>query len=163
MIRSYQSKDLADVTKIFWETSSLRDFTSEEKKRSFIYKYLGFYLENSFARNWVAENDGRILGYLLSLDKPSEKLNELNPLLATFSDLWKTFPAHLHVNVSAQSQGHGLGSLLLQKLEEESRLNQLSGIHLITAPKSRNIPFYQRNGYTFEAERNQMLFLGKRL
>ncbi len=48
-------------------------------------------------------------------------------------------------------ESHGVGSLIMQKLEELARNHQWHKIRLSTSEKHQNIHFYQKNGYTIEA------------
>ena len=91
----------------------------------------------------------------------------LNPLLDLFQFLYKDFPAHLHINLTAESRGLGIGSLLLQTIEFSLKKIGIDGLHLITTPSAPNRIFYQKNGYNIEHavsfKGSDCLFMGKKI
>ena len=86
---------------------------------------------------------------------------------AVFKDLFSTFPAHLHINLSSKCRGAGLGSALLKALLKLLIENKVRGVHLVTSPLARNVNFYRKNGFTVEYKRpfkgTELLFMGKSL
>ncbi len=48
-------------------------------------------------------------------------------------------------------KSHGIGSLILQRLETLARQNEWHKIRLSTSKKHQNIEFYLKNGYVIEA------------
>jgi GNAT superfamily N-acetyltransferase len=92
---------------------------------------------------------------------------ELNPYLTQFKKYFITYPAHLHINLTASAQGLGLGSKLLATLEQFLLSKNCLGLHLITGEKDKNVRFYERNYYKKVALGNNaahaILLLGKKL
>lgn len=128
---------------------------------------------------WVAEHDGRVGAYLVATadtagfvdwwraewlpvhaDRfPSRPVTD-GDWDATMAQLlhrperlrWPELaehPAHLHLNVHPEAQGHGLGRLLLQTLLAELRAREVPGVH--AAHGRFNVAgrqFYRRFGFT---------------
>lgn len=177
MIRAITSMDFEQVRSIFYETSAVQVFSSEEVKKKFEWKYLGWYLENHRNLFFVAEeispvagaSKNQILGYIACCPdtKNATDLLGLNPSLEIFRDFYDQYPAHLHINLSADARGKGLGSELIQHLEGELRRKNTRGLHLLTSPNARNRGFYSKNGFSKEVERQYkeaaLLFMGKKL
>lgn len=162
-------EDYGSVMKIFYETSSVKKFVSEDARRNFEFKYLGWYLAQQSRFAFVACEGNEILGYILGCadTQGSNDLLSLNPMLINFSDLYSQYPAHLHINLTERSRGLGIGSKLLETLESNLITAQVRGVHLITSPDASNRFFYQKNGYRFEQIRTfngcDLLFMGKTL
>ena len=152
-----------EVVNIFFESSSVKEFTDEKSKEEFLYKYLGYYKENYPEFFLVATFENKVLGYICgspnSLD--DSELLGLLPHFGVFKDLYDDFPAHLHINLARASRGMGVGSKLVQRFESICR----GGVHLITSPTARNKSFYLKNGYNFNDIRvfsgSDLLFMGK--
>lgn len=64
-------------------------------------------------------------------------------------NLYKEYPAHLHINILPEYQHKGIGRILMDKFESNARKNNIKGIHLRTSSKNiKALPFYDRNGYS---------------
>lgn len=158
-----QEEALLEIQDIFFETSTKKDFSSAEEKSQFLFKYLGYYIEHYPDYVWVAKSD-RILGYVVAATDSSHKeLLKIQPHLGKFEDCFNKYPAHLHINLSSASQGLGLGSQLISKVKNQLQLANIPGLHIMTGPDSSNKAFYQKLGFSFEIERNSILFMGKTL
>lgn len=162
-----ESQDSWDmVVEIFFESSSKKVFKSDTEKNDFLYKYLGFYKDKYPNIFLVALMDDKVLGYICGArdSKFENELYDFLPHYSLFEDLYEKFPAHLHINLSQNSRGLGVGSKLIEAFEE---IVSTSGVHLITGPKARNRSFYLKNNYTFECLREfrglELLFMGKTL
>ncbi len=163
MIRPYRGQDSEGVEAVFWLTSSIKEFSSEDRRKIFLWKYLGFYLNNVNTIKFVVEIDSKIKGYIVGSALPRSELLDSTPILKIFSHKWSQFPAHLHINMSPELQGKGWGGRLLAAFEKEIIKQGVCGVHLLTAPDSRNVSFYERNGYVHRELREGVLFLGKSL
>ncbi len=157
----------AQVTEIFWETSSRTEFASPGEKASFQGRYLDVYLDHYPHHAWVALLDGEVLGYIVGAPDTlgAADVRAANPHLAVFEDMFARYPAHLHINLTARARGQGVGGLLMQALEAQLRQERVPGLHLITSPTARNVSFYLKNGFTHRVERlwegRPLLMLGK--
>lgn len=64
-------------------------------------------------------------------------------------DLYKDYPAHLHINMAPGYQRRGMGSALIERFEESMRSRGVSGVHLVTSERNtRALPFYEKHGYS---------------
>lgn len=157
------------IQDIFWETSARSDFENEVEKAEFEKRYLGIYLKDYSDLVFVAVNEERVLGYILGSPSTSDGKDILlaNPHLEVFADMFDQYPAHLHINLRAETRGHGIGSELIATFEQSLRAKSVMGLHLITAPTARNVSFYIKNGFMHQVEKSwngrPLLFLGKTL
>jgi ribosomal protein S18 acetylase RimI-like enzyme len=159
---------LLQVEEIFFEASSLKEFSFPEKKASFYKRwcqdYQTYYPEEFF----VMMEDSKVLGYLSGCSQSNESKSVLSvPGLPVFADMFFDFPAHLHINFHSSSRGRGLGSLLVETYVEKLKENHCKGLHLITSPQAPNISFYDRLGFNHRVSREfngmELLFMGKML
>lgn len=160
-------KDLAELREIYFETSARKDFRDESEREKFFQKYLGHYLENYPDYFWVAKTD-RILGYMAGAPvTETPGFYALQAHLKTFENFYEKYPAHLHVNFHADARGMGLGSKLFLELEKQFQRMNITGVHIMTGPDSRNKSFYHRLGFNFEVtldfQGTGILFMGKSL
>lgn len=59
------------------------------------------------------------------------------------------FPAHLHIDLLPEAQGHGLGRRLIDTLVAELRRRGVAGLHLVaSADNAGAVAFYPRVGFT---------------
>lgn len=156
--------DLPRVEEIFFLTAAVQQFSSEEARDKFKYKYLGYYLVHYPQLALVARYQNRVLGYCLGADQTTEAFYPHQPHLALFSDLFVAFPAHLHINLHPESQGLGIGAKLIG-VWEKKLAPSVKGMHIMTDPQARNTRFYRRLGLDFEVVRkyqnHDILFMGK--
>lgn len=146
---------------IFFESSTVKSFSTPIKRAQFYYKYLGFYLEHYPDFIWVALNeDKQCIGYLLGAPE-SYSVLALQPHMEVFKQYFEKFPAHLHMNTHRDFRGLGVGKLLLRAFEAQIQTKRLKGFHAITTPGSANRIFYHREGLNQEFEVNSLLFMAK--
>jgi len=147
-----QSASIEDqIKEIFYTSSSVDAFASNDEKEKFYYKYLGIYAKNYpqyfvVALRKTGAEPAEVLGYICGTDQTCSDHINLNPYYREFIGKVPDFPAHLHINCAQGSRGMGLGSKLLQSFEHLVS-EKCSGIHLITTPESKNVSFYKKNGY----------------
>lgn len=146
-------------------TSSIKEFSSDEARTKFLYKYFGFYYEKFPGFCWYAQKENKGLGYCLGTPVTDSSFFVYQPHLEVFNDLYEDFPAHLHINLHPDSQGLGIGKLLIEKWEDVARAHGARGMHIMTGVDARNKSFYLRQGFTTEVVRNYkghpILFMGK--
>lgn len=161
-----------EIQEIFFLTTSKKDFTSEQQKMDFYHLWTKFYFENKNSQVLVKKcpQTQQPLGYLMGAMKSQEALPhfiEHNPSFELFFDLYEDFPAHLHINVHPEAHSKGLGTELIQYYTEYLKEKNISGVHLITSPQSRNVSFYTKNGFEHSYLRahqgREYLFLGQLL
>ncbi len=156
-----------ELTEIFFESSTKKDFKDEEERRAFHWKYLGYYLSTYPQYAWVALDKG-VLGYLVGTPvSDTSELVSLQPHLAAFKEFYSDYPAHLHINCHARSRGLGIGTLLTLKFIEQLQNEKCKGLHIMTGVGSANCSFYRKLGFDFEQEKPfgtaAIYFMGKSL
>jgi len=160
-------QELDALYDIFFESSAKKTFKDEADKKKFRYIYFDYYLKNHPEICLAAMKDGKVLGYIIgSLDSiTDQELFDKLPHYCLFQDLFKQFPAHLHINTHISSRGLGVGGALISEFESKAKDLGSAGVHLITAPDARNVHFYQKYQYDFSEQReflnNNLLLLGK--
>jgi GNAT superfamily N-acetyltransferase len=159
---------------IFFETSVRKQFASEEERSEFRYRYLDLYL---MTPEWVwvlvdslstPLQPHSVMGYLVAAPSTTEEHFLQVPALESFrEEIISTYPAHLHINLTERARGNQTGSKMLSVLELELSDRGIRGVHLVTGARSRNVSFYQKNGYVFVKEvlyqSVPMVMLGKRI
>ncbi|MBL7666043.1 MAG: GNAT family N-acetyltransferase [Bacteriovoracaceae bacterium] len=166
-IKTYQqcasAKVVTEIQNIFFETSTKTDFKNPEEKLTFFEKYCGYYLKHHPNFFFLALHENKIVGYLCgAVNSASE--TELYTILShygLFEDQYLKYPAHLHMNLTAKLQGQGIGTLLVEAFVNKLKETKVKGMHIITAPKARNVGFYQKNNFAYQLERDGKLFMGK--
>jgi ribosomal protein S18 acetylase RimI-like enzyme len=152
---------------IFYETSAKSDFKNQQERIDFEWKYFRSYLENPdlvlFARR-----QKKILGYLVGTLATTPEHFVLNPYLFEFkSEIDHRFPSHLHINLTEDARGLGIGSRLISAFENRLREAGSFGVHIVTSATARNVHFYSQNGFesiqTAEKGDSKILLMGKRL
>lgn len=152
---------------IFYESSSLKEFSSAEKKEAFFKRWCGDYVSIYPEQFFIMREDQKVLGYLSGCCNSSLALCRLEvPGIALFRDLFESYPAHFHINFHPDCRGRGLGSQLVESFVKNLKEKKGTiGVHIVTSPGAPNIGFYQRLGFQREEKRhfNQMelLFMGK--
>ncbi len=165
----FEDDDLEMVNEIFFESSPKKEFKNDEERSAFQHKYLDYYKIYHPHLFWIANDGEKTIGYICGVpDIRKEKpLLKLMPYLRVFKELYRVFPAQLHINMHSDARGKGYGGQLLQKFEEVLVEQEIKGMHIITSPNARNRHFYEKNCFLFEEQRNfngtDFLFMGKKL
>ncbi|HEY7669588.1 MAG TPA: GNAT family N-acetyltransferase [Hyphomicrobium sp.] len=155
---------------IFFEASATQSFASEDARAVFRERWLGRYLKHEPQWAYVARDaDGSVAGYLVgSIDDPrrNQRYGDVGYFL-DFAHLTEDYPAHLHVNLAPGYRNRGIGAALIEAFATAAAAAGAAGMHVVTGSGSRNVRFYERNGFcelaraTFNA--NEVVFLGRRL
>ena len=152
------------LSEIFFETSTKKEFKDQKEKDALFWKYVGFYLSHYSQYAWLAVQEGKLLGYVLGMPSTQDpSLYAIQPHLPAFEEHFKTYPAHLHVNCHVDARGKGVGKMLVQKLLCQLKDQNVSGLHIMTGPTSDNKDFYQKLGFDYAVELNLILLLGIRI
>ncbi len=139
---------LAQVEDIFFLSSSVKTFASEEKRLNFFKRWCGDYLNFYQEEFFLAVEGQKVLGYLSGCSDSRRSLERLSvPGHATFQDLFEKFPAHLHINFHPDARGKGLGSKLVLNYMKVLQQQSVKGLHLTTSPDAQNVSFYERLGF----------------
>jgi GNAT superfamily N-acetyltransferase len=110
------------------------------------------------------------LGYLIGCKNSLEAEALFSPLIGSyslFSDQFKKFPAHLHMNTHPNFHGRGVGTFLVQEYIIDLKRAKSKGVHIVTSPEQRNVHFYAKNIFTNvlarEYNNKKLLFMGRSL
>lgn len=165
---SSESSVYRQIESIFFEASSLKEFSSPERKSAFFKRWCGDYAERFPQTFYLMLEGEKLLGYLSGcLDSKTAGSFLEVPGYCVFNDLFDEFPAHLHINFHQDCRGRGLGSHLMQAYIEELDKKGIRGVHLVTSPGAQNITFYSRLGFNHQVVRSfkemQLLFMGRPL
>ena len=142
------------IDAIFFAASATQSFASPAVRQAFHRRWLGRYLDHFPDCTFLArDGQGAVLGYITgALTDPAH-----DPLFADigyfrqFCALTARFPAHLHINLSAEARNLGIGAQLIEAFCEHARKNGARGVHAVTSERSRNRSFYARMGFACEA------------
>ena len=156
------------VREIFYASSSLKEFSSPERKEAFFKRWCGDYITLYSNQFLIMLENNKVLGYLSGCDDSTKaSVNIEVPGFDLYLDLFENYPAHFHINFHPDCRGRGLGSQLVNYYCDHLRSNGIRGVHLVTSPNAANVIFYQRLGFTHEIKRNfnhmELLFMGKAL
>lgn len=170
-IRHAKPWDAPDMTRICHETASVA--VTDDDAHAFALRWALAYLELCGDYCFVAQQHERLLGYIVgTADTPvflqqfaTHVLPQLKRLIGPehpmaemylsgaqlapeFATVVADYPAHLHINLTADSRGLGVGKQLMQAFERQLIGDQVAGVHLGVAGKNlAAVRFYQRQGY----------------
>jgi ribosomal protein S18 acetylase RimI-like enzyme len=167
-LANISKKQIQNISNIFFESSFMTSFKNDKERDEFEFKYLGYYMETYPEFFLVGILDQKVIGYICGSPNSLKDEFLFNSLFYfnLFKDEYLKYPAHLHINLSSDSRGMGLGSILIEEFEK--RISQIAvGVHLITSPVARNRNFYLKNGYSYEVtetyKTSSILLMGKDL
>ncbi len=142
-------RDAAAIDEIFFSSSGRQSFESAVLRAAFRERWLGRYLRGD--RDWfyVARGDRGPIGYLAGSVENIARSARFRDLgfTALYADLAQRYPAHLHVNVSSDCRGQGVGEKLVGTFLADLRETGVPGVHLVTGNRVRNNRFYTRQGF----------------
>jgi len=141
------NSDQMEIEKIFWLTSGKKkkEFSSDLEQKIFLDAYLNLYLDQG--ENYVAKLPDKIVGYI-TFHKSTKDLFKNAIILNNYRNFNQEiihYPVSLHINVSPEVQGMGVGQKLIEFSLKDLGLS--NKVHLITHIDSRNIRFYERVGF----------------
>jgi len=164
MIQKLNPSHFKDIRNIFWQTSSKNDFKDHREKEQFQNKYLEYYVNHKNSIGLVYIKDSKILGYILGISLFDQSIIEINPIYQDFLDEISVDMGELHINLHPNSQGLGIGSMLISAFEDHLAKSGCRFSFLITHHQAKNYMFYMKNQYQ-EIKRNSngVVLLTKRL
>jgi ribosomal protein S18 acetylase RimI-like enzyme len=170
---------LSRAEDVFWETANTTEFSSPQERTAFHWRYFGYYAAHAphlflVALSQTPSTAPEVLGYICGVadTRSHGELYRIAAHVPVFDDLYESYPAHLHINLTGASRGLGVGGKLVHALASAVARDGAGGLHLVTTPGARNVSFYRRQGFVDAVERNiplageqdvALLFLGKRL
>lgn len=141
----------ARLARLFFATSTRQAFADDGERARFLETWLGRFLGADRDHAFLARDaDGIVVGYLVgALDDPaiSPRFSDI-AFFASFADLTRSYPAHLHINVDADHRSAGTGARLIERFLAHAREHGVSGVHIVTGAEARNVGFYRRCGFS---------------
>lgn len=194
IIRKAFLKDEEDIINICYETRS-KELERGTDKTLFALRWALYYLWFQTYFCFVAEEDSKVIGYILSSPDTTQQENDYKkhilPLIKSritkdhpdysfyttatkdseiLGDHLKKYPAHLHINLTAECQGNGIGSKLIKVMEDNLKSHNIKGVFLgVEETNTAAINFYNKNNYRvfhsflYDGDSAATLFMGKNL
>jgi ribosomal protein S18 acetylase RimI-like enzyme len=161
---------LDQLSHIFYITSGRNNFESEEAKNKFRFYYLDYFLQNYPDICFCAIDDSKkLVGYIVASPNTlkDDSLFDYHKYLELFRPHIVLFQAQLHINLLPETQGMGVGGLLMLALENQLKQQQVQGLFLITGKNSRNVSFYNKHQFIYQKvesfKDNPLIFMAKNL
>ncbi len=161
---------LPALERIFFESSGKKNFSSDAERQAFLERWIGRYLTCDPDWVYVALNcEGELSGYLVGCLEDPAKTSRFADIgyFKDFAALTESYPAHLHVNIAPAWRNQGLGSQLIDTFLVDAARTGAPGVHVVTGAESRNIRFYESNGFHVLGRTNSnardVVFLGRSL
>jgi GNAT superfamily N-acetyltransferase len=166
---SLSGDQLHQVERIFFETAS-RTYEPGPARDAFRDRWLGRYLVDGDVVLLAVTDDGRVAGYLVgALENPAgqARFADMAYFRGDFRELCARFPAHLHINLTADFRSLGIGARLIEAFAVRAAAAGAGGMHVVTGKAQRNVRFYQRCGFTecgtTLSSGHELSFLGREL
>ncbi len=147
-------KFLQQVEDIFFVSSSVKTFDSEQRRRDFFNRWCGSYMSLFPDDFYLMIDNDQVLGYLCGCKNTLDSLSVLDiPGLSLFSQEFLNFPAHFHINFNSTQRGKGLGSQMVSLFLQDCSKLKIPGVHIITSPEALNVSFYKKLGFVNNVEK----------
>ena len=137
------------LEQIFFVSSARQIFADQKERDDFLERWLGRYLRCDARWTYLAFGWDALIGYLAgAVEDPAqtERFKDVG-YNREIADLTEKYPAHLHINVAPEARGMGVGAKLIEAFVSDLSRAGVSGVHLVTGEGSRNIGFYEQNGF----------------
>lgn len=145
-----RARALSEIDAIFFQSSATQSFASEGVRATFHERWLGRYVRDEPDLAFVAYTAvAAVVGYIVgSAEDPAASGRYADiPFTRAFAHLSCDYPAHLHVNCSADWRSRGIGAALVTTFSTAVKARGARGLHLVTGAASRNRLFYARQGF----------------
>ncbi len=168
-IRPYQKKDFRYVQDICVATSSFASDDTPVNRALLCAMYCDYYLDNQSSHCFVAVDENDIpVGYILcavDTDDYQEKMAEnYLPLVRKLSSkqyfeynaqlkiaeryVRSGYTAHLHVDILSDYHRQGIGTQLVNALQDHLKALYVEGLHLVCSSKNEVArAFYEKMGF----------------
>ncbi len=143
-------KLLAGLDDVFFSASNTQSFANPIAREAFRQRWLGQYLIHDPQLATVAlRADQTVAGYIVgnATDPAMQPRFADIGYFQTFKHLTGRYPAHLHVNLSVDVRGCGIGRQLIDAFIADIVAVGCSGVHVVTSRDARNVAFYARQGF----------------
>lgn len=166
-VRRYEEKDRDAVRKICLDNADCMGALTEEQRYVLIV-YCNYYIEQEPENCFVAVNDrDEAVGYVFCSENYDryEKIFTENYLCQTAAlgtkryvaaklDMLshamyrEQYPAHLHIDIAAEYQRMGLGTVLINTLKEHLLKKGIDGVMAVCASDNEQaLSFYEKTGF----------------
>lgn len=193
IIRKYTPEDRNSIIDICYETRD-KSLINLKNRKLFALRWALCYTDFFPDYAFVAEESGEVIGYILStpdtllqekyhtqriIPRIKEHLSSNNeqyhlftgfiPLTQMAGNILEEYPAHLHINLTSQCRHKGIGSKLIETMEENLRNRGIKGIHLGVMKENNNaVNFYYKHNFKLLTEYdfgkgNIGYFMGKKI
>lgn len=165
---------IVGIDSVFFTSSQTQEFASETDRAAFRQRWLGRFLKDDARWAYLARAPGQdagyaVAGYLVgSVADPARapRFADLE-FFQHLADVTARYPAQLHVNLSHQWRGQGIGAALVDRFCADAAREGVKGVHVVTGHGMRNVSFYARCGFREERQLDwngrTLLFLAKPL
>ena len=168
-IRPYESKDAARVREVCMRTGPKASLEEGPARTLLLATYMDYYIEREPHNCFVIADDGdSAVGYILCAEdyRPYREIffRDYAPRskglgLARRAEclgagylprfFYKTYPAHLHIDILPAYQRMGLGTKLMDTLTAHLRQKGIGGVMLgVSSTNEKGIRFYKKYGFT---------------
>lgn len=182
-IRNYVPADREQLEQICLATAAEQLLKTDRDKEFLLLCYNRYYTRCCADTVFVAEEDGRVIGYVLCdtdyekflADFSAHELKELKKInfikaaafffsVAAQKTYGKTYTAHLHIDILPGYQRKGIGHRLLDALAEKLREEQIGGVFLTVGKENeKGIRFYKNYGFEILKEFGTYIVFGLKI
>ena len=180
-LRPCERGDLDGIRKVCLALAT-EEWKQSDSMRQFLQTaFCDYYIENEPENAFVAEDEGRIVGYILCAKDFDAWVTTFNadyasrPEMQDFkafvmgtienpSNFAKDYPAHLHIDILPEYQHAGLGTRLMNELTAHLRSIGVCGVMLEVAAENDNaVSFYLKQGFKPLKTGERSIVMGKAL
>ncbi|MGX7149409.1 GNAT family N-acetyltransferase [Enterococcus ureasiticus] len=143
IVRYLENMDVKKVTELYISVFSQEPWNDEYESIEEVEKFIQNFMASDTYINFIAEEEGELVGLCLGLKKPWIKGIEY--YIDEFC-------------IKSERQGTGIGSEFLAKIENEISLLGMNGLILNTEASFSSADFYRKNGFH---KLSDLIVLGK--
>lgn len=135
------------IFEIFLSQSNYKSHSFEEQQ-NYYQKWVEIYYSKWPEWFFVCIEKDTVLGYLCACPNSEKTLTDISfKAYHLFKDYYQKYAMHFHINVKPGQTGSGIGSQMLQYLQQIARSKQIDSCHIITSAHEKNVGFYKKNGF----------------
>ena len=158
LIRTYEDRDRERVEEICVITDN-----SHLERNLLFTLYCHYYIDYEKENCFVAEEDGKAVGYIISakdnkvwkdrftsiLDSSTPEIREKGlESISGYLPFYAQYPAHLHIDIDPDYQRMGIGHRLMDALLAHYKNQGVKGVMLGVDPNNtKGVSFYKKYGF----------------
>ena len=160
IIRQYVDRDRERVEEICEITDN-----SHLERNLLLTLYCHYYITYEKENCFVAELDGKVVGYIISAEDTKTWIDRFSSNLLSSSTplIWEKgiestkgylpyypeYPAHLHIDIDPEYQRMGIGKAMMDALLSHYKEKGVKGVMLGVDPENiKGVSFYKKYGFT---------------